>query len=252
MAKIHSKSICPVCLTEDNEEKIILHKTRRQSHIFCVDCCIHFLEPIIKKTLQKLRKNIYTEDLIKCPGTYHGLLRNKCIKSISFSYLSDEKLLFKKDIYTDILRIKYLYENKNTFKICINSDCDNIIQIFNNECFDIKCDKCNAEWCKFCYQSPFHQGKFCFECDLENNPDGEFIKEKMETKEIKLCPSCFTPTEKEKDENGDYTGCNKMLCVFCDVKWCWLCQDVGIDYSHYNSENETGCGNKLWFGTNIL
>jgi hypothetical protein len=34
------------------------------------------------------------------------------------------------------------------------------------------------------------------------------------------------------------------------TKWCWLCQETGIDYSHFNAANGKKCANKLWEATN--
>ena len=64
----------------------------------------------------------------------------------------------------------------------------------------------------------------------------------MKTKGLlKFCPQCKVPTIKNK-------GCSKMHCVKCDCSWCWLCNKVGVDYPHYNSNNNDRCSGKLWEG----
>lgn len=61
---------------------------------------------------------------------------------------------------------------------------------------------------------------------------------------LKFCPSCKTPTFK-------HDGCSKMTCTRCNIKWCWLCCKTEIDYDHYNSNNASGCSNRLWEGANL-
>ena len=58
---------------------------------------------------------------------------------------------------------------------------------------------------------------------------------------LKFCPQCKVPTLKNN-------GCNKMVCIRCHIKWCWLCTDTNIDYDHYNSGNVGRCSGKLWEG----
>ena len=53
---------------------------------------------------------------------------------------------------------------------------------------------------------------------------------------------------------SDFTvihNCNKMVCVSCGSKWCWLCEKHNIDYDHYNSDRIGACNGKLWQGSDI-
>ena len=105
---------------------------------------------------------------------------------------------------------------------------------------------CQMSWCRHCLISPFHKGKSCIEVEAEskNTENGKIIWElKMEGK-LKFCPCCRVPCIKNN-------GCNKMICAYCNKKWCWLCRTLNIDYSHF-SDIVGGCAGKLWKGVDVL
>lgn len=63
----------------------------------------------------------------------------------------------------------------------------------------------------------------------------------------KPCPVCRTGIEKA-------SGCNKMHCTNCNVKFCWICLETVTDYSHFRVEEgqpATGCQGKLFEGTEM-
>ena len=251
MSKIHNKtgSICPICCDQIENQSITLHKTRRQTHRLCITCGIEYLTPLIKKATINLRNNMrekcYT---IPCPGSYYGELRNHCSKSVKIQDICVPNTL---PIYIDIFRITYALQNPNMF-LCMNRDCGELIETLPYEpC--IFCQSCKTNWCKWCLRTPYHVNKSCIEIEIEENSteDGKLLVEKIKNGYIKFCPCCKSPTEKMRDETGQFVGCNKIYCSVCSSKWCWLCNKVNIDYDHYNPYSDSPCAQKLWQGTNM-
>jgi len=251
MSKIHTKSgsICPCCCDKIAGSGIILHKTRRQTHSLCVECGSGYLTPLVKQATENLRQNIRQNvSIIKCPGTYHGTMRNRCDVKIN---LQNIILSPTSPLYTDIFRIMYVLHNPHVF-LCPNKDCGDIVETHpNNPVLRTECQSCNFIWCRGCQLSPYHEGMSCIEYEASESktPTGKLISEKITKGDIKFCPQCRTPTEKVRNKEGKFVACNKVVCAQCKIKWCWLCQVTGINYGHYNAKNETRCANKLWEGT---
>jgi hypothetical protein len=240
----HNPNNCICCDDNCCHQFVFLHKTRRQKHYMCNDCIVPYLKPKIKQIIDNLKFSIPYELSIKCPGTYHGLLRNQCNKKIN---INDINTCPGTSLYKDLESIKFILNNPG-YTMCIGENCNNIIKIhnFTNE---VTCYNCKKNWCKCCKKSPYHTNMNCFEYNsiLENTENNLLMKELNQKGILKLCPQCYIPTTKEKDINGNYIGCNKIICVVCGVKWCWLCGESNIDYNHYNKNNN--CTNKLWLGT---
>ena len=252
MPKIHKKtgSLCVICdepiiQVEGKNNSIIFHKTRRQTHSLCIDCGISYLQPILKTASNNIRANIrHNVDMIKCPGSYHGLIRNKCkcVIKLNDIYIPDEC-----DLSLDIFRIIFVLSNNNVY-LCPDEKCGAVIDVdlhyFGN---NLKCHNgCETTWCRHCLVSPFHDGKSCIEVEAENNnsENGKFIWD-MKTKGfLKFCPQCRSPCIKNN-------GCNKMVCSRCNIVWCWLCTKANISYDHYNINLEGSCTGKLWEGVDI-
>lgn len=246
--RIHKKTlICHVCYNEDPNRLIIIHKTRRQTHSICLSCFDLYVEPQLQKLYERLRNNIRDCITIQCIGNYHSSLRNCCKKKICVSSIIIPE---NSHIYTDIFRIKFLLYNPY-YSICPSSTCGDISE--TSELLRVKCFSCGITWCKTCSKSPFHYGFTCTENIIQNNttPTEKLISKKLLNGEAKLCPCCKTVTERVKDKKGNFVACNKMLCSICGVKWCWLCNDIDIDYKHYNSESKKSCSGKLWQGVKI-
>lgn len=239
MSKIRNKTcdLCMVCEEKIDENKIILHKTRRQLHCMCHNCFFAYISPIVEQTIKNFRKNIKTLNFL-CTGTYKGEQRNKCKHNCKFS---DIKLPKKCNFETDFFLINFINQNKNAY-ICQNNNCKNTVIIDETYLFlKIECQHCCTTWCKNCLKSPYHESKTCFEAELEDTKDDNMkhIIELHNKGTLKLCPRCRTPIIKE-------SGCNKMHCESCKCVWCWLCSEIDIDYPHFNSSKTNSCAGKLW------
>lgn len=256
MAKIHkSAKICPICCDDINDDGIILHKTRRQTHKLCVKCGILYLTPFVNQALKNLRQNIRNKiNIIRCPGTYHSSLRNQCTKNIDICKItlsSTEKI--ESTFINNIINIQYILASPYRY-LCPNKDCNKIIEVHPEDpILHTECIHCFYNWCRECQTIPYHEGMSCLEYEVKEykTKNGKYIHKKIEKGDMKYCPQCKAITEKTRDLEGHFVACNKMICENCNIKWCWLCQEIDIDYDHYNINNPTSCTNKLWYGTNI-
>lgn len=250
MSKIHTKTgskciICdePIIHFDGKKHCVIFHKSRRQTHSTCIDCAIGYLQPILTMMLNKIRLNIKNDiSNIKCPGSFQGLLRNKCKCSRRLRQMDIPEC----SLSLDIFRITYILENNNTC-LCPNEKCGNIFEIdahYPN--INLRCNYCNITWCRQCLTMPFHVGKSCIEVEIENNKseNGQYILDMKKQGILKFCPQCRSPCIKND-------GCNKMQCSQCNVVWCWLCTKPDIDYDHYNTGLVGSCTGKLWEGVDI-
>lgn len=238
-----------ICCDESTSKGITLHKTRRQTHRLCSVCAEGYLGPRITQTLNNIKQKIWTNTCdIECPGTYHGVHRNQCkcrvnIQNLQFNY--DSPLI------TDILRLMEVTSDKNLI-LCPTRDCPNIIRIHPDDPIThTYCDKCRASWCRNCMSQPYHDGMTCLEYEAKQSTteNGKLVSKMLSDGTLKLCPRCKAPTTKIKDAQGNYVGCNKIVCSSCNTKWCWLCGDTDISYNHFNSQGQGSCANKLWEGT---
>lgn len=243
MSKIRQKSghNCMICLTENLNNGVIIHKTRRQSHVMCIMCITQYLKYPLQKIINNLQKNIRKNiQFLKCPGTYHGQTRNQCSHMIDITTLN---IPLGTDISTDIFRAKYVIEHPTAF-LCPEQKCGNVLDI--DATYDktkITCTFCSTTWCKQCLRTPYHSEKTCLEIEIEEQK-GDNVKliwELSKQGKVKFCPSCKSPTYRDG-------GCNKMYCESCGKTWCWLCLKSNIDYEHYNYLKEGRCSGKLWEG----
>lgn len=246
MSKIYlskTKNICIIC-NEYSNDIINLHKTRRQYHSMCLECYNNFISHNLNVKLDTLYNDFTNKHkgdnsflTLKCPGC----MNKKCDKVITNFLLNIEEFNLKYELIN-------LYINNSNSLFCRNKNCKDIIIIENGyENKEIKCISCNSTFCKDCKHIPFHTNKSCLEFELEDKKSENisYINDLLKEGKMKLCPNCKVPTIKE-------SGCNKMLCQSCNIKWCWLCSTLKIDYDHFNLENNnTTCKGKLWEGVII-
>jgi hypothetical protein len=247
MSKLHKKtgSACLICDESLTKEYcIIFHKTRRQTHSLCLDCGIGYLKPIIVQATNNIRKNIYNgSNVIKCPGSIHCEHRNLCKHTTTFCSL----VIPKCDISMDVFKLQYVILTPNAY-ICPEMKCGQVVNVdpYYTDNNLVCHDGCLTSWCRNCLISPYHNHKSCIEVEAENKntENGKLIWDLKQKGELKFCPQCRAPCIKNN-------GCNKMLCTFCNVKWCWICKDSDIDYDHYNFGGVGDCKGKLWQGVDI-
>jgi hypothetical protein len=243
MSKLHQKtgSTCMVC-DDLSEKSIVFHKTRRQTHSLCLECAIGYLNPIITQSTNNIRKNIRNGvGMIKCPGSINGHTRNQCNQKINIGSL----IVPECELSLDLFRLTYVLKTDNAY-ICPESKCGGVVEV-DQEYIDnnlICHGGCKSTWCRNCLISPYHYGKSCIEVEVEgkNTENGKMIWDLKNQGKLKFCPGCKAPCIK-------HNGCNKMVCIVCNKKWCWICTTLDIDYDHYNTGRIGGeCTGKLWQG----
>lgn len=244
MKKIHRQSgeKCLVCETPLDSEFITLHKTRRQTHRMCLECFNNYINTLLPKIKTVIRKNCRKDiHYVPCTGSYQCHHKNQCKYRFSLLEINIPESL---PIYNEIIKIRYVLSMSNVY-LCPNDECSGILEIDSDYPFNnVTCHNCNTTWCRQCSRTPYHKGQTCLEAELsENKEEGaQFINEQIKEGLIKLCPGCKSPIYRP-------SGCNKMTCEKCGVKFCWLCGECNIDYSHYNVNRNQKCSNRLWEGT---
>lgn len=226
-------------------------------HVCCKSCLVNYL------TTQITEGNVTSVNCIDCREKLPmPFLTNLVGPVLAARYTS---ILLKK---TDPLAIQ-----------CPRDSCQQIFKLLRPQEQLCVCPFCQFAFCRTCLKS-WH-GKFTM-CllksldpeDLEEyleNPDvknrmdltygraymssqiRDFLAEKsfkeyMESTGVQRCPSCIAPIERTE-------GCNKMSCVECGCRFCFLCgEDLSCygnkGYEHYEIF-ESSCYRKLFSNTEI-
>ena len=242
-----TKNICMTCTCEV-DDPIIIHKTRRQTHAMCERCFLIHTRTQIEPFLKTLStsQTIKNGPVFPCPGRFCSESRNVCKHDFSLpSWLQKFRAsLVDTDEYNNLLRIFCVLDNPGMCYLCSDYGCAGLgyIKDTSRTC---ECDRCSSRWCANC-GGDSHPGMSCLEAKREVG------KELCESESaalklfaggtLRFCPRCSHGTLKDG-------GCNKMQCVKCSTKWCWLCGQADIDYDHYNSAKGGGCSDRLWENT---
>ncbi len=242
----HNNKECHICYAIYFNNKIILHKTRRQIHAVCIDCFNAYLPNIINDNKYKIVNNCVlalcfgkhvsnSERNLSC-NIYFNLFR--VVKSVSSSVVSISNLeLISRALILFYPNITHCINSFRSINPCLNAS-----YIMSNK---IECI-CGISFCHLCKYSPYHDNVDCKNVKtmdrLRENMDEksfEHIQNKLTKGLSKFCPKCKYLIEKNE-------GCNKITCEHCKTKFCWLCLSFPIDYSHFNSLGVNKCANKLW------
>ncbi len=254
---------CYICYEEYHtnikclkNNKVILHKTCRQTHAVCLECFISYISTVVRNHKYKIENNSVK---VLCFGKYiSNSKRNKQCNYYFDIYnsiiLSDLKFIPE---YNNILSMmsRILTASYSNITSCVNeynSDPCLILTYVPDQNIDqehieykIIC-KCGVGFCYKCKISPYHTGINCndvrvlsrMEQFLDTNSYKQ-LETEFNNNKIKCCPSCNYLIEKN-------SGCNKMVCENCRISFCWLCLVSPVDYPHFNSLGRNKCSNKLW------
>lgn len=263
---------CYICYEEyytdikcpKNNNKVILHKTCRQTHAVCLECFISYILIAIRNRKYKIE-----DDSVKvlCFGKYiSNSNRNKpcnyyfdIYRSIILSNL--RYIREYNNILATVSRVlKASYSNVTS---CINEYEPNpclILSYIHSDHLDMKYQnrynqktypnkiicKCGVDFCYKCKVNPYHNDVNCDDMRVLNKMEQfldtssyKQLEIEFNNNKIKCCPSCNYLIEKNN-------GCNKMVCENCKISFCWLCLVSPIDYPHFNSLGINKCSNKLW------
>ena len=226
--KIISAQTCAICLDDTTRENsYILHRTRRITHLLCYGCLEQFI-------LHTMRKKILIESsdvVAKCPGHFNQENRNRCTHSLSLLRVIQDLVPLKPFNLDSILEmgVRIQLNDPSNFR-CLNPKCNEIIMGLEKNSSQIQCPYCKRSFCMKCKNYPYHTNYTCNEYKLIR-VDKHELSDMIIAKAFKICPKCGYGIEK-------HSGCNKMTCIKCTTKWCWLCYETDITYSHFNSNHE--------------
>ena len=87
----------------------------------------------------------------------------------------------------------------------------------------LKCNK-GHKFCSDCKFEGWHKGTKCGE---DEKKDMELFVQWKKNHNVKICPNCQAPIEKNE-------GCNHMTCINCKYEFCWLCNQKYTP-EHFNN-----------------
>jgi IBR (half RING finger) domain-containing protein len=235
----NTQNFCLSCADEleSDDEFIILHKTRRQSHGLCQDCMGSYLLMV----LQEKSKDPKADTIISCCGNFKSSSHNVCGVKIELNPANVISRASQKSL-SSLLKFIKANDGLNTLYMRVYSIslpnsvmcilCQGIITDVPKDTRNIHCPYCQKDWCQSCHTTPYHVGKSCpldgtLARFYKDNGDG--MREAIERGDFKICPTCNELTAKSE-------GCNKMTCGTCQHSWCWICREADIDYPHFNYE----------------
>ena len=203
----NKKKECVICLEKQNFENF--SKPDNCPHIFCNDCWYNYLLTKINegnaikiKCMDQKCNSILNADFIL------NILRNK-----SNSNLIKKFYKFKR---------RQEIEKKPNHIFCPYKDCEG----FSIKQKDNKFLKCNKghKFCSKCKFEGWHKGTACGE---DERKDMELFVKWKNNHNVKMCPNCKAPIEKNE-------GCNHMTCINCKYEFCWLCNQKYVP-GHFNN-----------------
>jgi hypothetical protein len=186
---------CMVCLDEDDDEGILLSC----SHFICKPCFDLTVKNAIESKMFPIK--CFTPE---CGELYDvGLIRERLSRD-DFKKLVEAA--FEHHVGT----------NRNLYSHCLTPDC---LQVYELKTGTFHCDLCNLSICTDC-NSKDHSGLTCKECEEAGDDlDGALLEKYKKEKDIRSCPKCKIPIEKNM-------GCNRMSCHNCKATICWFCMEV--------------------------
>lgn len=240
---------CCICEDRDDNVLFILHHTRRQSHEICDEClCAYLKDKIRIMILETVFHRFDRSTTFACPGTYRGHLRNKCTKAINILSIYRQARVMKTRNVLDLcyaLAYRVLLPNKyrccpTCLELCISPFYYYTHYYDDHRYIVCPYKSCHASWCDICGTTPFHDGMSCMEYEIfnSNSSNGKYIAQQIHEGKCRLCGNCKSPIMKDG-------GCNKITCR-CGVRNCFLCGEINVDYSHFNSMGTNPCANRLW------
>ena len=87
----------------------------------------------------------------------------------------------------------------------------------------LKCNK-GHKFCSECKFKGWHKGT---RCGNDEKRDMELFINWKNKNNVKSCPYCKAPIEKNE-------GCNHMTCINCKYEFCWLCNGK-FEEGHFNN-----------------
>ncbi|CAK63918.1 unnamed protein product (macronuclear) [Paramecium tetraurelia] len=203
--KQNENTTCLICGCDDEN----LVKKLRCEHRFCLYCYFNYLNDKIR--------NAQVMNIL-CP-------QQGCRETFQDSVIQN---IVTQETFRKYLNFKYKNEIQKdpNKKWCPVPDCQYYVE--RNPRSNITICKCGAQICFNCGRLA-HLNRRC-----ENYSDLQF-QYAQNIYNIKQCPDCSSPVEKNQ-------GCNHMTCR-CGYQYCWVCMQKYHAY-HYKYWSIRGCASK--------
>ena len=215
---------CEICMETTN--CIQLSREQECTHRFCPQC----LKTYLRSSATNL--NALSTGILTCPGTDCPVpIPDYVVQAITGKHIL-------KKLHTSLLKLA-ASKNKHLF-ICLNPDCDNVMDIQDACSSKVVCGSCNQASCSQCLVTPYHEGWSCqmYKTALTSHGAEAMFEaaKKREPHKFKKCPVCNADIYKEM-------GCNLIHCSKCHEKFCWECHRV-ITQENYRHFQGGKC--ELW------
>lgn len=124
-------------------------------------------------------------------------------------------------------------------RFCAGKDCAAIIKADKNEAKRVICAMCTSQFCFVCGEN-YHAPTDCRTMrkwmvrQAEDSETASYIYNYT-----KDCPGCGVSINKDG-------GCNWITCKKCNCRFCWICMDCNLEYTHQCSlYGDPGKGNNV-------
>ena len=203
----NKKKECIICLEKQNLDNF--SKPDNCSHMFCNDCWYNYLSTKIDEG---------------------NAIKIKCMEQNCNSILDVEfvmNILGNKN-NKDLIKKFYKFKRKQEIEqipnhiFCPYKNCEGY-SIKQNDNNFLKCNK-GHKFCSKCKFEGWHKGTPCGE---DERKDMELFVQWKKNHNVKMCPNCKAPIEKNE-------GCNHMTCINCKYEFCWLCNQKYTS-GHFNN-----------------
>ena len=136
---------CDICM--EITQCIQLSREQECTHRCCPECLKTYLQS------SAINLNALSAGVLTCPGTDCPVH----IPDYVVQAITGKQILRK--LHMSLLRLA-ASKNKNLF-ICLNPDCDNVMDIEEACSSKVVCDSCNQVSCRQCLVTPYHEGWSC-------------------------------------------------------------------------------------------
>lgn len=186
-------------------------------HLFCKDCIKRSSEVAIGDG--KCDFPCLTENCdYKFPLSVLQTVMSPNMFSILLRKMQEEEI--KQAAIPDLVSCPFC-----SFATIISNPHDKVFKCLNPECLKDSCRLCGE---------PDHVPLHCDEIEKQGERSMRtYIETCVSEAMLRQCPNCKKRFFKE-------FGCNKMTCT-CSTTMCYLCQQVNVDYEHFDDNDEEKC-----------
>ena len=198
---------CTICLEKQNLENF--SKPDNCTHMFCNDCWYNYFSTKI---------NEGNAIKIKC-------MEQKCNLILDADFVLN--ILGNKN-NKDIIKKFYKFKRRQEIEkipnhiFCPYKNCEGYAITKKDNHF-LKCNK-GHKFCSKCKFEGWHKGTPWGE---DERKDMELFVHWKKNHNVKMCPNCKAPIEKNE-------ACNHMTCINCKYEFCWLCNQK-YKPGHFNN-----------------